>query len=129
MLSVALATDQRSSNGSDNCNRQADPYQPAVKMVTNICSVQIPYSGVVSLLKHYTPLVFFANLSIHPADFFPHIDSKKVLPLFEHSVTKSSVISSVQYTLSFIASFFEEMFSQSRIFYENNMILCRPKVV
>ena len=42
----------------------------------------------------------------------------------KHSVTKFSVISSVQYTLSFITSFFEEMFSQSiRIFYENNMIL------
>ena len=41
-LSVALATDQRSSNGCYNCTGQAGPYQPAVKMVTNICSMQIP---------------------------------------------------------------------------------------
>ena len=43
------------------------------------------------------------------------------------------MISSVQYTLSFITSFFEEMFSQRRIFYENNMISwyyqIQPKVV
>ena len=40
---------------------------------------------------------------------------------------------SVQYTLSLITSFFEGMFSQSRTFHENNMILwyyqIRPKVV
>ena len=32
VLSVVLATDQRSSNGCYNCTRQAVPYQPAVKM-------------------------------------------------------------------------------------------------
>ena len=51
----------------------------------------------------------------------------------KHSVTKFSVISSVQYTLPFITSFFEEMFSQTRNFYKNNIILwyyqIRPKVV
>ena len=47
MLCVALATDQKSSNGCYNCTRQAGLYQPAVKMITNICSMQIPYSGVV----------------------------------------------------------------------------------
>ena len=46
LLSVTLATDQ-SSNGCYNCIGQAGPYQPAVKMVTNICSMQIRYSGVV----------------------------------------------------------------------------------
>ena len=55
--------------------------------------------------------------------FFPHIDSKKVCTLIKDSVTKFSVISSVQYTLSFITSSFEEMFSQSRNFYENNMMV------
>ena len=43
------------------------------------------------------------------------------------------MISSVQCSLAFITSFFEGMFSQSRNFYENNMILwyyqIRPKVV
>ena len=33
------------------------------------------------------------------------------------------MILSVQYTLSFITSCFEEMFSKSRNFYENNLIL------
>ena len=47
VLSAALATDQRSSNGCYNCYRQAGLYQPAVKMLMNICSNQIPYSGVV----------------------------------------------------------------------------------
>ena len=56
VLSVALATDQKSSNGCYNCTGQAGLYQPAVKMVTNICSMQIPYSGVVFIvLMHYTP--------------------------------------------------------------------------
>ena len=45
VLSVALATDQKSSHGCYNCTGQADLYQPAVKMVTNICSMQIPFSG------------------------------------------------------------------------------------
>ena len=55
VLSVALATDQKSSNGCYNCTRHAGLYQPAVKMLTNICSMQIPYSGVVFVLLHYTP--------------------------------------------------------------------------
>ena len=38
-------------------------------------------------------------------------------------VAKVSVILSVQYTLPFITSCFEGMFSQSRIFNENNMVL------
>ena len=46
LLFVALATDQSSSNGCYNCTGPAGLYQPAVKMVTNFCSIQIPYSGV-----------------------------------------------------------------------------------
>ena len=34
-----------------------------------------------------------------------------------------TVISSLQYTLSFITSFFEEQFSKSKNFYESNVIL------
>ena len=93
-------------------------------MVTNICSMQIPY-----LLHKY----FFVNF-IHPSiqlTFF-HIDSKKVCTLIKHSVA-FSVISFVQYTMSFITSLFEEIFCQSRNYYENNMILWYyqiwPKVV
>ena len=41
---------------------------------------------------------------------------KKAFTSIKHSVTKFSVTLSVQYTLSFIISVFEEMFSQSRIF-------------
>ena len=53
--------------------------------------------------------------------------------MIKRSVTKFSMISSIQYTLAFITSFFEGMFSQSRTYYENNMISwyyqIRPKVV
>ena len=66
--------------------------------------------------------IFFVNF-IHPSSWlFPHIGSEKVCTLIKHSVTKFSVISSGQYTLSFITSFFEEMFFQSRNFYENKLI-------
>ena len=116
VLSVSLAMDQTSSNGFYNCNGQADLYQPAIKMVTNICSMHIPYSGVI-----------FSVDTLHSIQLtFPLIlIQKKVCTLIKHSVTKFSVISSVQYTLglSFITSFFEEIFSQSRDFYENNMII------
>ena len=70
--------------------------------------------------------LLFVNF-IHP-DFFRILIQKRFV-----LVTKFSMILSVQYTLSFITSFFEEMFSQSRNFYENNMILWYhqiwPKVV
>ena len=85
------------------------------------------------MLIHYTPQVFFVNF-IHPSSwlFFP-ILIQNVCSLIKLSVTKFSVILSVQYTLSFITSFFEDMFSQSGNFYENNLILwyyqIRPKVV
>ena len=46
VLSVALAIDQKSSNGCYNCTGQAGLYQLAVTIVTNICSMQIPYSGI-----------------------------------------------------------------------------------
>ena len=73
---------------------------------------------------------FYPSIQLN---FFPHIDSKKVCTLIKHSVAKFSVKSSVQYTLTFITSLFEGMFSQSRNFYENNIILwyyqIRPKVV
>ena len=66
VLSVALATDQKNSNFCYNCTGQAGLYQPAVKMVTNICSMQIPYSGVVFLFvcKFYPSiqLTFFRPL-------------------------------------------------------------------
>ena len=131
MLSVA--TDQKSSNDCYNCTRQAGLYQPAVKMVTNICSMQISYSGVVFCVVTLNSISIFVNFSHPSADFFLHIDSKKVCTLIKHSVTKFSLISSVQYSLPFITSFFKGMFSQSRIFYENNMILwyyqIRPKGV
>ena len=126
MLSVALATDQRSSNGWYSCTGQAGLYQPAVKMVVNICSMQIPYSGVVFCVDTPHSISIFVVNFIHSSSWpFPHIDSKKVCTLIKRSVTKFPVISSVQYTLSFITSFFEELFSQSTcsIFYENYMIL------
>ena len=67
--------------------------------------------------------------------FYPSIQLpfSEVCTLIRHSVTKFPVISSVQYTLPFITSFFEGMFSQSMNFYENDMILwyfnIRSKVV
>ena len=104
-------------------------------MVTNICSMQIPYVRFFLYLCWNTilPKVFFVNFIYPPSWLFPHIDSKKVCTLIKRSVTKFPVISAIQYTLAFITSFFEGMFSQSRDFYENNMILwyyqIRPKVV
>ena len=87
MLSVALATDQISSDGCYNCTGQADSYQPAVKMVTNI-----PYSEVVFCIDTLHSIsIYFLFLYIHPADFFPHMDSIKVCTLIKHSVTKFSV--------------------------------------
>ena len=118
VLSVALATDQKSSNGCYNCTGQAVLYQPVVKMVTNICSMQIPYSERFFCVD---TLHSISILAIHPADIFPHVDSKKVCLMIKHSVRKFSVISTVQYT-AFIISFCEGMFSKSRNFYENNMI-------
>ena len=104
-------------------------------MVTNICSMQIPYSGVVFICVDilYSIRFFCKFYPSIQLSFFLHIDSKKVCTLIKHSVTKFPVISSIQYTLPFITSFFEGMFSQSRIFYENDMILwyyqIPPKVV
>ena len=85
------------------------------------------YVNIVSL--------FFGNF-IHPSIriplsswFFPHIDLKRG----RYTVTKFSVILSVQYVLAFISSFFDREFTQSRKFYENTMTLwfyqIRPKVV
>ena len=83
---------------------------------------------VSSSLSHWYPgpgvvLDCIDSWSLHPYLLYT---------LIKHSVTKFPVISSIQYTLAFITSFFEGMFSQSRTFYENNMILryqIRPKVV
>ena len=87
--------------------------QPAVKVVMNICSIQISYSGVVFVLIHCTPFVFslmLVKLSIHPYTTFQLNVSaywfKTGLYLIKHAVTKFSVISSIQQTLAFIASFF-----------------------
>ena len=78
-------------------------------------------------LQHADTLLrgcFFVLLQYTPFSWlFAHIDSKKVCTLIKHSVTKISVISSVQYTLPIIISFFEGNISQSMIFYANNMIL------
>ena len=67
VLSVALATDQKSSNGCYNCTGQAGLYQPAVKMVTNIGSMQTPYSGVVfCVVTLHSVSIFIVNFS-HPS--------------------------------------------------------------
>ena len=69
-----------------------------------------------------------------PVAFFLHIDSKKVFTLIKHSVTKFiTVISSVQYILAFISSFFLKECFPKKGFYENNIIVwyyqIRSKVV
>ena len=137
MLSVALATlatDQKRSNGCYNCTGQAGLYQPAVKMVKSICSMQIRYSDVVfCVVTLHSISIFWLKFSHSSRLHFLYIDSEKVYTLIKHSVTKFSVLSSVQFTLSFIITFFEGMFSQRRNFNENNMILwyyqIQPKVV
>ena len=104
-------------------------------MVTNICNMQIPYTGVVFCVDTLHSISIFVAVNfIHPSSlFFPHFESKKVCTSIKHSVTKFSVILSVQYTLAFITSVFEGMFSQSRNFYGNYVILwyyqMQPKVV
>ena len=104
VLSVAPATDHRSSNGCCNCTGQAGPCQPAVKMVMSICIMQIFYSGAVFCVDtlHFMCILFCKFYPSIQLTFFPHIYSKKVCTLIKHSVTKFSVILSVQYTLSFI---------------------------
>ena len=92
VLSVALATDQRSSNGCYICTGQAGPYQPAVKMVTNICSMQIPYSGVVFCVDTLHSISIFVVNFIHPSNrLFPHIDSKKGLYFYQTLCHKVSI--------------------------------------
>ena len=110
VLSVALAIDQKSSNGCYNCTGQADLYQPAVKMVTNICSMQIPYKGVAFICVDtlYSANFFLKILSIHPADFFPHLIQKRFLQFDRTLCHKVSIISSVQ---AFITLFFKRNFS------------------
>ena len=58
-------------------------------------------------------------------NFFPHIDSKKNCTLSKHSITKFSVISTIQYTLIFISTFFWQNICP----YENNIRSSQPKVV
>ena len=131
----ALATDQRSSNACYNCTGQAGPYQPAVEMVTNIWSKQIPYSGIVFCVDTLHSISIYCKLypSIQLTFFRIMIQKRFVHVLWSNTPSPFSVISFVQYTLSFITSFFEEIFSQSRNYYENNMILgynqIQPKVV
>ena len=59
-------------------------YQQAVKMVKNICSMQIPYSGLVLCVDTSRQLhsignmyISFVNLSIHPADFLRILIQKR----------------------------------------------------
>ena len=131
VLSVALATDQRSSNCCYNCTRQTGSFQPAVK-------INLQHAD--TLLRGCFYVDTLHSISIFCCKFYPSIqltfsayDSKQFCTLIKHSVTKLSVILPVQYTLSYITSFFEEIFYQSRNFYENNMILwyyqIRPEVV
>ena len=117
MLSVTLATDQ-SSNGCYNCIRQAGPYQPAVKMQTNICSMQIPYSGVVLVLIHYTPSVFFCNFCSSIQLTFFRILIQKRFVLWSNTLSQS-----FQWYPVICHFIFEEIFSQSKNFYENNDIM------
>ena len=72
VLTVALAPDQYSSNGFYNCTGPADPYftvtpnHAAVKIVTKICSMQMSYSGVVSLHSISKVFSLFLSNFIHP---------------------------------------------------------------
>ena len=86
-------------------------YQPAVKMLTNICSMQIPDSVV----------VFICADTLYSISCFCKFYSSIQLTFFGTLIQKSFVLwsntlshSFLQYTLAFITSFFEGMFSQSR---------------
>ena len=80
---------QRSSNGCYNCTGQAGPYQPAVKMVTNICSMQIPYSGVVFCVDTLHSITFFVNF-IHPFSWlFFRILIQKRFVLWSNTLSQS----------------------------------------
>ena len=126
MLSVTLTTDQ-SSNGCYNCIGQAGPYQPAVKMVTNICSMQISNPCVVFSVDtlHSISIFFFVNFIHLSSWLFSAYWFKKVCTLIKHSVTKFSVI---PLSLHFLKKYFPKVRIFMRI-----MILwyyqIRPKVV
>ena len=93
-------------------------------MVKNICSMQIPYSWVAFCVDSLRSLSIFCKFyPFIQLTFFRILIQNRFCTLIKHSVTKFSVMSFVQYTLSFITSFYEDMFSQSRNFYENNLIL------
>ena len=117
VLSVALATDQRSSNGCYNCTGQAGSYQPAVKMVTDICSMQIPYSGCFCVDTLHSISIFFVNF-IHPSiqlTFFAYWFRKG---LYFDQTLCHKVLSDIVRSVYPITS----CFSQSRNFYENKLI-------
>ena len=88
-------------------------------METNICSMQIPYSGVVFSVDtlHYISIFckFYSSIQL---TFFSAYYYKKGL-YFDQTLCHK-VFSD---TLSFVTSFFEEIFSQSKNFYENNDIM------
>ena len=87
-----LATDQKSSNGCYNCTGQAGLYQLADKMVTNICSMQIPYSGVVFICvdKLYAIRLFIFVNVIHPSSWlFFHTLIKKRFVLWSNTLSQS----------------------------------------
>ena len=88
-MSVTLATDQ-SSNGCYNCIRQAGPYQPAVKMQRNICSMQIPYSGVVLSVDTLHPIsIFFCKFYSSIQLTFFHILIQKRFVLWSNTLSQS----------------------------------------
>ena len=92
-----LATDQRCSNGRYNCTWQADPYQLAVKMAANICSMQIPHSAVVFCVDTLHSISIFCKFYPSIQLTFSHIDSKKGLYFYQTVCHKvfSDVIHSV----------------------------------
>ena len=115
---VALATDQYSSYGCYNCTRPAGLYQPSIKMVMNIFSMQIPYSGVVfgvDTLHSISNMFIFCKLYPSIQMIF-YAYRYYFCTLNKHSVTKVTMIPSIQHTLTFITSFFERMFPEIRIF-------------
>ena len=64
-----LQQTRKGSNGCLNCTGQAGLYQQAVKMVKNICSMQIPYSEIVFfVVTFHSVSIFLINFS-HPSSW------------------------------------------------------------
>ena len=116
VLSVALATGQRSSNGCYNCTRQEGPYHPAVMMVKGL------FLWLYTTFHKYFCCKFYPSIKL---TFFCILIIKNRYVLWSNNL---SHIFSWYHPFSIschaLLHFLKNCFPKVGIFYENNTILC-----